>query len=209
MKTLPKPITPGFEARVLSVYRRLSTTHATDHLQSHSGDPEVHGVYRPRKWAMSLQMRTIVTGVAVFCLVSQSASLIQAQNNLPKAYGPAGASCGAWMAGTPVAPQGTGGAGNREGYLLWTEGYVSGAGYVLAGRDSILLMDTVPESSSGRASTFRGRLPFFEGAPETIRETFLYQPTADGQRFVVTAPVNEGTSPRLTVVLNWRVRSSK
>jgi Tol biopolymer transport system component len=49
----------------------------------------------------------------------------------------------------------------------------------------------------------------FEGAPETIPEIFLYQPTADGQRFLVTAPWNEGASPRLTVVLNWQARSNK
>jgi eukaryotic-like serine/threonine-protein kinase len=49
----------------------------------------------------------------------------------------------------------------------------------------------------------------FEGAPETIPETFLYQPTSDGQRFLVNVPSNEGASPRLTVMLNWRARSSK
>jgi Tol biopolymer transport system component len=48
----------------------------------------------------------------------------------------------------------------------------------------------------------------FEGAPATIPEFFLYQPTADGQRFLVTVPVNEAP-PRLTVVLNWRARSNK
>jgi hypothetical protein len=49
----------------------------------------------------------------------------------------------------------------------------------------------------------------FEGAPETTPETFKYQPTADGQRFLMIVPSNEGASPRLTVVLNWRARSSK
>jgi eukaryotic-like serine/threonine-protein kinase len=49
----------------------------------------------------------------------------------------------------------------------------------------------------------------FEGAPEPSQGVYVYQPTADGQRFLVTAPLNEGASPRLTVVLNWRARSSK
>ena len=47
----------------------------------------------------------------------------------------------------------------------------------------------------------------FKGAPETVPEFFQYQPTADGQRFLVSASVNEGAPPRLTLVLNWRARS--
>ena len=47
----------------------------------------------------------------------------------------------------------------------------------------------------------------FEGAPATIPMNFQYQPTADGQRFL--AIVDAGIVPRLTVVLNWRARSSK
>ena len=60
---------------------------------------------------------------------------------MPNAYGPAGASCGSWTAGTPVSATSEG-SGNRASYMLWTEGYVTGAGYVLAARDSILLADT-------------------------------------------------------------------
>jgi serine/threonine protein kinase/Tol biopolymer transport system component len=52
-------------------------------------------------------------------------------------------------------------------------------------------------------------MALFEGAPETIAETFKYQPTADGQRFLMIVPSNEGASPRLTVMLNWRAHSSK
>ncbi|HEV3214743.1 MAG TPA: protein kinase [Vicinamibacterales bacterium] len=33
---------------------------------------------------------------------------------------------------------------------------------------------------------------------------FAYQPTADGQRFLVTAPVSGGVAPAITVVLNWQ-----
>jgi eukaryotic-like serine/threonine-protein kinase len=49
----------------------------------------------------------------------------------------------------------------------------------------------------------------FEGAPETTVENFLYQPTADGQRFLVIEPVSDGPAPRLTVVLNWHARANK
>jgi hypothetical protein len=37
---------------------------------------------------------------------------------------------------------------------------------------------------------------------------FAYQPTADGQRFLVTAPVS-GASPPITVVLNWQAGFKK
>ena len=59
------------------------------------------------------------------------------------------------------------------------------------------------------ASIDAGTPKCFEGAPETDPTSFAYQPTADGQRFLVIAPVSEGAPPRLAVVLNWHARSSK
>ncbi len=47
----------------------------------------------------------------------------------------------------------------------------------------------------------------FEGAPATRANSFQYQPTADGQRFL--AIVDAGITPRLTVVLDWRARSGQ
>jgi hypothetical protein len=39
---------------------------------------------------------------------------------------------------------------------------------------------------------------------------FLYQPTADGQRFMVNEPASEESGPRpLTVVLNWQAGLKK
>lgn len=85
---------------------------------------------------------TILLAVAVVCLVSQREGHVQAaQDKAPKAYGPAGASCGSWTAGTAISATSEG-TGNRSAYMLWTEGYVSGAGYVLAGRDSVVIADT-------------------------------------------------------------------
>jgi hypothetical protein len=37
---------------------------------------------------------------------------------------------------------------------------------------------------------------------------FAYQPTADGQRFLVTAPVG-AVAPAITVVLNWQAGVKK
>jgi Tol biopolymer transport system component len=70
-------------------------------------------------------------------------------------------------------------------------------------------MMAAPIQSSNASIEAETPKALFEGAPETIPETFLYQPTADGQRFLVIVPSNEGASPRLTMVLNWRARSSK
>ncbi len=55
--------------------------------------------------------------------------------------------------------------------------------------------------------------PFEAGVPRALFEIsipsqgvvplFFYQPTADGQRFLVTAPAAGEEAPRITVVLNW------
>jgi hypothetical protein len=37
--------------------------------------------------------------------------------------------------------------------------------------------------------------PILEDAPESERERFFYQPTADGQRFLMNAPATEGAPP--------------
>ncbi len=47
--------------------------------------------------------------------------------------------------------------------------------------------------------------PLFDIQPinNQLSGRFAYQPTADGQRFLVTAPAGGQTTP-LTVVLNWQ-----
>ena len=48
--------------------------------------------------------------------------------------------------------------------------------------------------------------PLFEIQPVSTRfdNQATYQPTADGQRFLVTAPVGGAATPPITVVLNWQ-----
>jgi eukaryotic-like serine/threonine-protein kinase len=51
--------------------------------------------------------------------------------------------------------------------------------------------------------------PIFEDAPESERERFFYQPSADGQRFLVMAPASESAPPLVTIVLNWQAGLKK
>jgi hypothetical protein len=72
----------------------------------------------------------------------------------------------------------------------------------------------VPVKTGGTPSA-----PVFEpGTPQTLFEVYLspdpftvftYQPSADGQRFLVTQPANEATfaARPVTVVLNWQTGS--
>jgi hypothetical protein len=43
----------------------------------------------------------------------------------------------------------------------------------------------------------------FEGAPDTVTPTFRYQPTADGQRFLINITADEPTASPITIVTNW------
>jgi dipeptidyl aminopeptidase/acylaminoacyl peptidase len=45
--------------------------------------------------------------------------------------------------------------------------------------------------------------PLFQLDPISVRTVFAYQPASDGRRFLVTTPVG-GTTPPITVVLNWQ-----
>jgi hypothetical protein len=53
--------------------------------------------------------------------------------------------------------------------------------------------------------------PLFEIQPvyPPLTGRFAYQPTADGQRFLVTAPVSGAATPPITVVLNWQAGLKK
>ena len=53
--------------------------------------------------------------------------------------------------------------------------------------------------------------PLFDMQPLYVptRGRFAYQPTADGQRFLVTAPVNGPVTTPITVVLNWQAGLKK
>jgi Tol biopolymer transport system component len=53
--------------------------------------------------------------------------------------------------------------------------------------------------------------PLFDIQPlyGPIAGRFAYQPTADGQRFLVTAPVSGAVTPAITIVLNWQAGVKK
>jgi hypothetical protein len=52
--------------------------------------------------------------------------------------------------------------------------------------------------------------PLFEIDPVApLRGFFAYQPTADGQRFLVNMAAGESTRPAINVVLNWRAALKK
>ena len=82
-----------------------------------------------------------IAAIAILALLAQRGHVRAAQNAVGKVYGPALSSCGSWAAGSPISSTSSG-TGDRYSYLLWVEGYVSGAGSILASRESILLADT-------------------------------------------------------------------
>jgi len=84
-------------------------------------------------------MTRMILAIATVAVFLQQTSAQKPVIN--RVYGPADRSCGAWTSGTPVTSAGTGGEGNRDSYLLWVEGYLSGAATALS-TYSIKVADT-------------------------------------------------------------------
>jgi hypothetical protein len=72
-------------------------------------------------------------------LIIQETNSGAAQPTTGMVYGPAGSSCGAYSASPPLPETSI-----RVHYLIWVEGYISGAATVLSSRESIELANTDP-----------------------------------------------------------------
>jgi len=86
---------------------------------------------------MNLMVRVVMV-ILVASLLQQGGRAI-AQKSTGRVYGPALSSCGSYTITPPLSDTSI-----RASYLLWVEGYVSGASTVLSSRESIELADTDP-----------------------------------------------------------------
>jgi hypothetical protein len=79
---------------------------------------------------------TFTKPIAVAAALVMAAPLV-AQISTGRVYGPALTSCGSFVATPPLSDTSI-----RTSYMLWVQGYVSGASTVLSSREAIELADT-------------------------------------------------------------------
>jgi hypothetical protein len=87
--------------------------------------------------------------LGLFAVPSSHATAAQTAAYTPPSYGPAYASCGSWTAGSPVilSPPRSNGTGDRGIFLIWVEGFVTGAGF--AGPENIKTATTDADGIQG------------------------------------------------------------